>query len=291
MRLYDVVDRSTLIADGLSSNKIQRNVRRGIWQRDRSGLYVVGPGDPEEPWRQRLALEIVWCGPNAMVSHRSAAFLHHFDNSRTEWRDVSVPRESIRRGAHIHRIDPFPESMIVSGLPVVRPEICLLQLGRYLDVDGVEVALESALRRGLVTIESLREAMMGPSGRTEGAPVLRAALARRPIGAPPTGSFLETQFVQTERNAHLPPMQRQVEIRDDRGNLVGRVDFGEVDLRLAVECDGNEFHGPEQLEADRRRQNAIELLGWRFARFTYSQIMRDRSYVVSVLRSWRRLAA
>jgi REase_MTES_1575 len=36
--------------------------------------------------------------------------------------------------------------------------------------------------------------------------------------------------------------------------------------RLAVECDGDSFHGPEQWRDDMRRQRVLERVGWRFWR-------------------------
>jgi very-short-patch-repair endonuclease len=45
--------------------------------------------------------------------------------------------------------------------------------------------------------------------------------------------------------------------------------------RLAVECDGSRFHGPEQLEADMERQSVLERLGWKFVRIRSSLFFRD----------------
>lgn len=42
-------------------------------------------------------------------------------------------------------------------------------------------------------------------------------------------------------------------------------------LRLAVECDGDRFHGPEQWSDDVRRQRVLERLGWEFFRVRASQ--------------------
>jgi hypothetical protein len=39
---------------------------------------------------------------------------------------------------------------------------------------------------------------------------------------------------------------------------------GALDRRLAIECDGDAFHGPEQCEADVRRQRVLERAVWVF---------------------------
>jgi very-short-patch-repair endonuclease len=41
---------------------------------------------------------------------------------------------------------------------------------------------------------------------------------------------------------------------------------GEHDTRLAIECDGDEFHGPDRWPHDMRRQRALERAGWTFWR-------------------------
>jgi very-short-patch-repair endonuclease len=45
--------------------------------------------------------------------------------------------------------------------------------------------------------------------------------------------------------------------------------------RLAVECDGEQFHGPEKLHEDLERQAILERLGWRFARIRGNIFFRD----------------
>ncbi len=45
--------------------------------------------------------------------------------------------------------------------------------------------------------------------------------------------------------------------------------------RMAIECDGDRFHGLEQLEADMQRQALLERLGWRFIRIRGSSFFRD----------------
>ena len=41
---------------------------------------------------------------------------------------------------------------------------------------------------------------------------------------------------------------------------------GADDTRLAIECDGDEFHGPDRWNADMRRQRVLERAGWTFWR-------------------------
>jgi very-short-patch-repair endonuclease len=45
--------------------------------------------------------------------------------------------------------------------------------------------------------------------------------------------------------------------------------------RLAVECDGEQFHGPDKLREDLERQAVLERLGWTFVRIRGSLFFRD----------------
>jgi very-short-patch-repair endonuclease len=46
--------------------------------------------------------------------------------------------------------------------------------------------------------------------------------------------------------------------------------------RMAVECDGDEWHGPERYEQDMARQRDLERAGWQFVRIRGGDFYRDR---------------
>jgi hypothetical protein len=41
---------------------------------------------------------------------------------------------------------------------------------------------------------------------------------------------------------------------------------GASDIRLAIECDGDEYHGPDRWQHDMNRQRILERAGWVFWR-------------------------
>lgn len=58
-----------------------------------------------------------------------------------------------------------------------------------------------------------------------------------------------------------------------------RIDFvveGEAGRRLAIECDGDRYHGPEKWMEDMARQRVLERAGWKFWRCWGSSFARDR---------------
>ena len=50
---------------------------------------------------------------------------------------------------------------------------------------------------------------------------------------------------------------------------------GATGRRLAVECDGDKYHGPERWADDMRRQRILERVGWRFWRCWASSFVLD----------------
>ena len=56
-----------------------------------------------------------------------------------------------------------------------------------------------------------------------------------------------------------------------------------VDARLAVECDGDDWHGPEQYEYDMARQRQLERVGWTFVRVRASDFYLDRQRAVNAV--------
>ncbi len=69
----------------------------------------------------------------------------------------------------------------------------------------------------------------------------------------------------------------QVEVAGYRIDLV----VEGLDKRLAVECDGDAWHGPEQYERDMVRQRQLERAGWKFVRVRESDFYIDKERVVT----------
>ncbi len=57
-----------------------------------------------------------------------------------------------------------------------------------------------------------------------------------------------------------------------------RLDFAfrQGDLRVALECDGERFHGLDKLDEDLARQETLERLGWKFIRIRGNEFYRDQ---------------
>ena len=60
-----------------------------------------------------------------------------------------------------------------------------------------------------------------------------------------------------------------------------------ADARLAIECDGDHWHGPEHAEKDLARQRELERLGWTFLRIFESDFYLDKEQQLA--RVWKKL--
>lgn len=73
-----------------------------------------------------------------------------------------------------------------------------------------------------------------------------------------------------------------------------RIDFvveGNEGRRLAIECDGDRFHGPGQWQNDMVRQRVLERAGWTFWRcFASSFVRRRESVMADLLQTLQRLS-
>lgn len=240
-------------------------------------------GDPTAKWKHELFATLCSCPPrqrgSAAVFRRSAAALWKLDGSVPTSGfppiELAVTRgEASSRGAtRLLRVRPFEPGEIVAleGLPVTSVKRTLIDLGQVADASLIERALESALRRRLVTVQELKAALKeAPALR--GTSALRSLLSERPPSQIPTASDAETLFVQLARRAGLPPARRQFLVRTPEGNF--SLDQAWPEVRVAVEIDGAATHAsPAALTRDLRRQNmillALSLAGWVLLRFTW----------------------
>jgi hypothetical protein len=279
-------------AAGASDVQLHRAVASGHLRRVGRGiLAVVGhPGG----FRQRLLVAQLRLGPDALVSHRAAAWLHGLDGierplvelSTANWRDVP--------GAIVHERTRTAELgwQWMGPLAVTDVLHTLGDLGAVAGADVVERALESALRRRLVAEVELRRFARPWDWRgCRGMGVLQMVLDRRPTNAPPTGSDAETVCLQAVRAAGEPEPVRQHEVFDVEGRLVGLVDFAYPEILLGWEVDGFETHGtPSAMQYDLTRQNRIVAAGYEILRFTAADVYRRPVQVARAIRDARRRA-
>src|SRR5207253_6648823 len=152
---------------------------------------------------------------------------------------------------------PSSQVVTVAGVPCANGFPTLIDLAALLDDASWEQALESALRKGLTSVEALDRALpeLGRA-RTAGAARIRRVLALRPAGAPPTESLLETLMVQVARDvAEVGEFVRQHVVRDENDTFIARLDLCRPDLGFFIELDGQQHKG--QPVYDAMRETAV----------------------------------
>jgi very-short-patch-repair endonuclease len=217
-----------------------------------------------------------------VVGYRAAAWLYRLDGITTLEPEFAVPHGSWHRGPNDHqrrRIDDL-EIVDIEGVLVTSVRQTLVDLCAVVDLDIVERAAESALRQGLVGEFALRDFAYLCAFSRHGGPGLREVLDRRPIGATPTGSDLETQCLQVWRRGGIRAPERQWQVLDREGDFVATTDFGFPPQLFVVETDGLETHKTrEQQQYDTNRQNRISDAGYELRRFTYDDVIHRPAYV------------
>jgi very-short-patch-repair endonuclease len=81
----------------------------------------------------------------------------------------------------------------------------------------------------------------------------------------------------TQRGYWITP---QVGVGQFRIDMVAE---GHNDARLAIECDGDKYHGPDKWSDDMQRQRILERAGWVFWRCFASAFVRRRKEVLADL--------
>ncbi len=151
----------------------------------------------------------------------------------------------------------------------------------------VESCLDKGLSDGLFTIRELQGylASVARSGRN-GVGTIRPLIEERTGWSGATESALEDLFRSIVSRAGLELPQPQYVVLDDLGQFVCRADFAYPHRMMLVELDSEKYHmDPKSFQADRRKQNRAQQLGWMVFRFTWRQLIDDPGSVLRILAS------
>jgi very-short-patch-repair endonuclease/predicted transcriptional regulator of viral defense system len=276
-RQHWVVTRAQLLGLGFPPPAIKHRVAKGRLHPVSRGVYAVGR--PQVTSHGKWIAAVLSCGPDAVLSHGSAAALWEIGAERPGQIEISVPQRVFRhrRGVALHRRAALGAQDVTNhnAIPVTTPICTLVDLAPRLGRRGLERAIKEADSRGLVDPETLRVALDDMRGR-RGVAILRDTLDRRTFVL--TDSELERRFLPIARRAGLPKPETQMMVNGFR------VDFYWPELGLVVETDGLRYHRtPTQQAADRVRDQAHAAAGLTPLRFTHAQIAYEPGHVRETL--------
>src|SRR5262245_18086646 len=138
----------------------------------------------------------------------------------------------------------------------------------------------SRARDRVVLVRSLRQHDLNPSD-------LKARLIAHfeepmQLATDVTSKGLDACESRFERDVMQRLLDRGYRVQPQVGPFGFRIDLvveGANGRRLAIECDGDRFHGPEQCREDMHRQRVLERAGWQFWRCFASSFYRDADLV------------
>lgn len=263
--------RRQLLRIGLSSAAIARRVAAGRLHPVHRGVYAVG--HPLLTRRGRELAAVMACGPDAVLSHQSAAALLGL----MSWGGpvhVTAPRSrGPRRRTVVHRSRGLHADEITSanGLPCTSWARTLLDLGAVLPLPRLVRALEASVIEEHYDHPHLL-AVLGRSSGHHGAGNLRKAIARgHHLDPARTRSALEEAFLDlVRRSSHELPAPRM-----NAWLVLGEAEAFEIDAlwsdeRVAIELDGRRYHSHARaLQGDAARDAALRRHGYRVLRLTW----------------------
>ncbi len=248
-------------------------LRSPAWQRLFRDVYACSSVEVTHEVRAGAAALLLV--PGAVVSGRSAAVVWGVD-AATATDDVeltvppgssacTVPGVRVRRWA----LDPAHVTTVRS-VRVTDAGTTAVDLARAPGPLADAVALVDALvAHGVTDLDAVRA-----TAAAAGGPGCRRA--RRVVGLADglAGSPQETRVRLLLHGSRLPRPVAQYRVRDDRGMVVARVDFGWPEHRVALEYEGR-WHGePQQVARDRARLNRLTEAGWRVVFVTAEDLRR-----------------
>jgi Protein of unknown function (DUF559) len=228
---------------------------------------------------------VLACGPEAVLSHRSAASLHGLRGDNRAKTDVTVPGSSVRPRSRIevHRSTTLTAAEVttVDGISCTTVARTLVDLGDDVDRQGVERAVSQAEVMGVFDGEAVDEAL-ARAGPRRGAGILSAVLADY-VEPTLTRRELEKCFLALCGQASLPSPAVNAWITLPDG-VAYQADFLWRAERVIVETDSRRFHRHRAaFESDRLRDQRLILAGFVVLRFTWRQVTRGPARVAATV--------
>lgn len=278
-RQHGAIARRQLLELGLGPRRIERRIASGrlhpVWR----GVYAVGR--PLLDQRGHWMAAVLACGPDAALSHGSAAALWGFGDGRGDLIDVSVParRRSRLRGIRVHRRpkEILGEVAVHEGIPLTSPSRTLIDQATQLRPMQLERAVNEADKLDRVRADVLHASLDAYRGQP-GVASLRKLLD--PLAFRLSDSVLEQLMRPLARAVGLPIPETKTWVNGFE------VDFFWPELGIVIEADGLKYHrtASQQKRGLERDQTHLAAGMWPL-RFSRWQIKHDPSHVQRVLRS------
>ncbi len=283
---HGVVSLDQLASCGIGRHRVRSWVRSGRLVRVHAGVFVLG-GVPRT-FLARLKAALLAAGPRAVASHVAAAHLLRLGDLAPRV-EITVPRGAnprLRRPVHVHRVRRLDaeDTITRDGFTLTPAARTLLDLSGCLDRDAIELLLDRALVRRLVTRDELVAALGRAGQGRRGVAALRVLLAERPDGEARVESPAEQRLHRLLRGAGMAGWDPNARIVLPCGRAV-RIDIAFAGARLALEVDGYRWHASaSDWSNDLERRNAMIAAGWRVLPLAARSIQERPEEVAALVR-------
>jgi predicted transcriptional regulator of viral defense system/very-short-patch-repair endonuclease len=271
-RHHGVVALRQLLEIGLTRKAIESRLKRGRLHAIHRGVYAVGHRIlTPDGWRMAAVLA---AGPDAVLSHYSAADLWGLRGSARRQHDVTVPRRGVRSrpAIRVHEaLLPADEVTDVRGIPVTSVPRTTLDLAAKRPMREVARLIHEAEVQRLWDPLSLWDLLERYPGRS-GSRTARAALSERGWAVPK--EVFTTAFAEFLDRRDLPRPEFNVWL--NVGGHMYEIDCLWRAKRVIVELDGRAAHDTARaFESDRAKDRRLTVAGWRPTRVTWRQLHRE----------------
>ncbi len=282
-RQHGLLTRRQLLRLGVAARTVTDWQQRGRLVSMHRGVYRLA-GVPVS-WEQSLCAALLYLGPYAAASHRSALRLWEM-RTIDDVIEVSVPAScrAAPIGVIVHRSVDIDRAAITSidGVRVTTPIRTLVDAGLVLSERTVGRLTHHAIASGLVSIPETWQLRWDLSRRgRSGVGVMHRILDALPAdaGKAESGPEIALTSVLTDAGLPRPSLQHPVVV----GGKRFRLDLAYIDEKVAIEYDGRAAHSTlETFDADRVRRNLLTAAGWRVVQVTKEQLASPRQLVETI---------
>jgi len=264
---------------GLGRRAVRHRAEIGRLYRVYPAVYSTTPPALLPPKARWLAA-VLACGPDAYLSHRSAAALWAIESTLRSAIEVTTTGGRGRKldGIDAHRATTLTPSDVtaVEGIPCTSVARTVLDLAAVLPRRRVERAIDQAEVLEIFDLRAFDD-VLDRNPTLRGTPVVRDVIAEYQEEAhlaTLTESDLEEGFLALCDAAGFPRPEVQQYLTLPGGDVI-RADFLWRELRVVVETDGGKGHKTSWArERDARRDLLLTEAGWRPVRLTWRMVFK-----------------
>jgi len=287
LSVHSAFTHAEAVAAGVSASSIRQHVRRGQWLAPRRGVYLdartFGEADAEAQHRLLASAALRGVG-DGWASHATAALLHGLPllGGPPPHVSLTVDRTGPRTPNYRNGLTVFTASLPDHHLESdvhrrTTPARTVVDTARHQGVDAGVVLMDALIRREDGARRAVEDVLLSQERWPGMASACSALSYSSGLSESPLESLSSVRFAQSR----LPVLLQQVAIHDAAG-FIGRVDFCSPKFGVVGEADGLlKYTSPDDLRAEKIRQERLELAGWIVVRWTWREITRTPDVVIA----------